>query len=187
MSGKLIALYASSPQSGKSTVAQVLVQERGFRLVKLASPVKDFIKGLLIQGGATEPIAERMVEGDLKEQVIPGLGVSTRRLLQTLGTDWGRNVIHPDIWVTIAAARIKENLAAGYSVVVDDMRFPNEYQMVLNAGGTCVKVDRSGTEAYAAHASEGLLDDYPMTVLQNNSTVGELRACARELPELLGL
>lgn len=185
MAPPLIALYAPTMQSGKSEVAKTLQLTRGFALVKFADPFKAFIKDLLVQGGATEPLAERMVEGDLKERAIPSLGVSTRRMLQTMGSDWGRSTISPDLWVQVAKRKIEQNLQAGVPVVVDDMRFPNEYEMILQLGGHPVKVVRSGTRPYQGHASEGLLEGYPMTVLQNNSTLGELRACAEQLPELL--
>lgn len=185
MGPPLIALYATRMQSGKSQVAKTLQLTRGFALVKFADPFKVFIKDLLIQGGATEPLAERMVEGDLKERDIPGLGVSTRRMLQTLGSDWGRQLISPALWVEIAKRKIEQNLAAGTPVVVDDMRFPNEYEMILQLGGHPVKVVRTGTQPYQGHASEGLLEGYPMTVLHNSGTLSELRACAETLPEVL--
>lgn len=186
MPAPLIALYSPVMQSGKSEVAKTLQLTRGYKLVKFADPFRSFIRSILVEGGASPEAAERMVEeGPLKEKPIPALGVNVRRMLQTAGSDWGRQLIHPDLWVTIAEAKIKRCLAAGVPVVVDDLRFPNEYEMVLRLGGYPVKVVRSGTQPYQGHASEGLLEGYPMTVLQNNSSLGELRACAERLPELL--
>lgn len=186
MTAPLIALYSPVMQSGKSEVARTLQLTRGYKLVKFADPFRSFIRTLLVEGGATPEMAERMVEeGPLKEQPIPALGVNVRRMLQTAGSDWGRQMIHPDLWVTIAKAKIERCLQAGVPVVVDDLRFPNEYEMILGLGGHPVKVVRSGTRPYQGHASEGLLEAYPMTLLQNNSTLGELRACAEQLPELL--
>lgn len=181
----LIALYSPVMASGKSAVASTLCASRGYHLIKFAQPAKDIVKGILMQGGATSALAERMIEGDLKEEIIPSLGVSTRSMLQTLGTDWGRNKVSPDLWVEIAKQRIKEATAAGWDVVIDDMRFGNEYEAVLELGGVPVKVIRAGTRPYRAHASEGLLDSYPMHHLQNFGTLDQLRACAEQLPELL--
>jgi len=70
--------------------------------------------------------------------------------------------------------------------IVDDLRFPNEYERIIQLGGYPVKVDRPGTAPYTAHPSEGLLEHYPMPLINNNSTIAELRACAERLPELLG-
>lgn len=186
MAPPLIALYSPVMQSGKSEITKVLQLARGYKLVKFADPFKAFIKDLLVQGGASPELAERMVEdGNLKERVIPSLGVNVRRMLQTAGSEWGRQTIHPDLWVNLARLKIERCLAAGVPVVVDDMRFPNEYEMILQLGGHPVKVVRTGTRPYQGHASEGLLEGYPMTVLENNSSLGELRACAEQLPELL--
>lgn len=186
MAAQLIALYSPVMQSGKSEVAKALQLSRGFKLVKFADPFRAFIRDILVQGGASPEMAERMVEeGALKERPIPALGVNVRRMLQTAGSDWGRQLIHPDLWVNLARIKIERTLAAGVPVVVDDLRFPNEYEMVLQMGGHPVKVVRTGTRPYQGHASEGLLEGYPMTVLENNSTLPELRACAERLPELL--
>lgn len=184
---KLIALYSPVMQSGKSEVANTLQLSRGFKLVKLADPFKAFVRDLLVAGGAPPPAAERMIEnGDLKEQPIPALGgVSVRRMMQTLGSDWGRNTIHPDLWVSIAERKIKECFDCGVSVVIDDLRFPNEYEAVIRCGGTPIRVTRPGTKPYTGHPSEGLLDSYPMMELVNSGTLDELRACASQLPELV--
>ena len=182
----LIALYSPAMQSGKTEVARTLQLTRGYKLVKFADPFKAFVRDLLVQGGATPEMAERMIEeGALKEKVIPSLGVSVRRMLQTLGSEWGRKSVHPDLWLSLARVKIERCLQAGVSVVVDDMRFPNEYEAILKLGGHPVKVVRTGTQPYTGHASEGLLESYPMTILQNNASLGELRACAERLPELL--
>lgn len=179
----LIALYAPTMQSGKSEVAKTLQLHRGYKLVKFADPFKDMIRDLLLRAGATEPLIERMLEGDLKEVPIPQLGVSVRQMTQQLGT-WGRS-IHPDFWVNLAGKKIEDYLKAGVPVVIDDLRFPNEYERVLQLGGHPVKVYRPGTQPYTAHPSEGLLEHYPMPIIENNRTIHELRACAERLPELL--
>jgi hypothetical protein len=38
-----------------------------------------------------------------------------------------------------------------YSVIFDDMRFPNEFEMVKRNGGMCIRIDRRG-EARATPA-----------------------------------
>lgn len=183
---QLIALYAPVMQSGKTQIANVLQLSHNFRLVKFADPFKAFIKELLMQGGATEPMAQRMVEGDLKEQPIPALGGRTvREMLQTLGSDWGRNTIHPDLWMSVAMRKVDANLQAGQSVVIDDLRFPNEYEAVIARGGHPVKVLRPGVSPYRGHASEGQLDSYPMSVFHNNHSLEQLRVDAERLPGLL--
>lgn len=182
---KLISLYAPVMQSGKTEVAKVLCEQCGFKLVKFADPVKAMIREFLRLAGATEALIERMLEGDLKEQAIPGLGRSTRHLLQTLGTDWGRNQVSQNVWAALTTKRIQDYLAVGQSVVVDDMRFPNELEAILGLGGVPVRVYRPGAPAYKEHPSEGLLDNCLMPTLLNDRTLGELRYKAQLLPQLL--
>lgn len=183
MDAPLIALYSPVMSSGKSVVAQVLQVEHGFQLVKFAAPFKEFIAQCLHNGGASRELADRIVEDQaLKERSIPALGVSSRKLMQDLGS-WGRSV-NADFWVEQALPKIKRLREAGVGVVIDDLRFPNEYEAVIRAGGTPVRVYREGSVPYTAHPSEGLLESYPMTRLENNGTLEQLRACARQLPEL---
>lgn len=182
---QLIALYSPVMQSGKSTIADVLVAERGYERVKFAGPMKAMIKAFLVAGGAPEDLAEEMLEGNLKDRIIPGLGVSTRRLLQTIGTEWGQRIISPSLWVNMAMAAAARAGRQGKSVVIDDLRFPQEYEAVLMAGGYPVRVYREGTEPYAEHPSEGLLEGYPFYLVENNAGLSEIKACALQLPELL--
>ena len=68
-----------------------------------------------------------------------------RRLLQTMGTEVGRNMIDPDVWVNVMAAKVAASRAAGVSVVVTGIRYPNELQMIRDLGGVSVYVTRPAT------------------------------------------
>jgi adenylate kinase family enzyme len=92
--------------SGKSEVARVLMEEFGFTRVKFADPLKNMLRTMLSDIGHTAEDVERYLEGDLKESVVDGIGVTARRLMITLGTEWGRDQIAPDLWVTLWAARV---------------------------------------------------------------------------------
>ena len=165
-SPRLIALYSTRPQMGKSTVADHLVEFYGYTRVKFATPIKHMVRTLLVYMGMNPLIAERYVDGDLKDEVVPGLGKTGRELLISLGTDWGRNMVDNDIWATIGAARIQNLVHQGLSVVVDDMRFANEYQaLCIVAGfksfwrihkGPLYTLQRESAET----ATEGRLDNY---------------------------
>ena len=54
--------------------------------------------------------------------------------LQKIGTEIFRNM-DPLIWVKIAEHRIQEALYAGKAVVLSDVRFPNELEMLRRCGG----------------------------------------------------
>lgn len=68
-------------------------------------------------------------------------------------------------------------LEQGGAVVVDDVRFPEEAQMIEQLGGVMVLVLRpgGGSETFAGHASEGALDDWPFKAqLLNDGDLAKL-------------
>lgn len=79
-----------------------------------------------------------------KDVEIPGWGVTARKLMQTLGTDWGREMVDKDIWVKAQLSRIRHN---EFCTVVDDVRFDNEAKALVGAGGKIFLLRRSGIEA----------------------------------------
>lgn len=151
---RLIGL-AGPAGCGKSTAARVL-RRNGFARVKFAGPLKAMLRAMLFEAGVASREVRRMIEGDLKEVPQPILaGRTPRHAMQTLGTEWGRDCIAPDLWVGLAMARIGALLDDGRDVVIDDVRFPNEAAAIRSLGGRVVLVDRPGVTPVAAHASEG--------------------------------
>ncbi|MFB2563638.1 hypothetical protein [Rhizobium sp. IMFF44] len=173
--GKLIALYSDAAGSGKSEVAKALTAN-GYEPVKFAGPLKGMAAGLLSSMGFGRHDIGRMIEGDLKEAVIPGFKtVTPRQIMQTLGTDWGREAIDQDLWTKVASVKIEKLRASGLNVVVDDLRFPNEYDLISSLGGTLVKVVRPDPTREAGGAYEGKLKDHTFHhTLHNTGTLREL-------------
>jgi hypothetical protein len=183
MTDLLIALYSPAPQSGKSTLAEHLTQHRGYELVKFAGPLKDMLRCLLFDHcGIDHATTERYVDGDLKEQFVPEIGVTTRHLMQTLGTEWGRDHVRSDLWVHLARQSVMRHIAAGKRVVIDDMRFQNEWMMVRDLGGQVVRIERGDAPAQDfGHASEGGLNNVPMTLLRNDGSLDDFLLAADRL------
>jgi hypothetical protein len=170
---KLIALYSSAPQSGKSTVAGYL-DSRGYQCLKFAQPIKDMICMLLMHDGYKIEQARKMVE-EGKNTPIPFAfaGKTPRELQQTLGTEWGRNTVNKELWVGLMVNKI---LSSKVPVVVDDMRFPDEYDCLKGLGALMVRVDRPGATKPNGHSSEGALDAHDFdVVLENMGTLSDLR------------
>jgi hypothetical protein len=142
-----IIAFTGLARAGKSTAALRLVEAHGFHRVRFAGPLKDMMRAL----GLTE--AE--IEGAFKETPCALLCGKTPRLaMQTIGTEWGRDIIGADVWVN-AWRRAVDRLAEGCPVVIDDCRFPNEAEAIMAAGGVIVRVEspRAGT-VDAGHSSE---------------------------------
>lgn len=149
--------------SGKSTAAQVLL-DAGWTRIKFADPLKDMLRAIGLD--------DRHIEGHLKEVPCDLLrGKTPRWAMQTLGTEWGRECIAQDLWIALARRRIALAMAAGLSVVVDDVRFENEAEVIRELGGMVLGLDRG--DGAGGHVSEsGVLSDmeYP-----NAGTLSELR------------
>ncbi len=180
MNDRLIGLYSSVPGCGKTEVTNFLANNHGYLPVKFAGTLKAMLHPMLEAIGVEDP--RRYTDGALKEEVIPFLGVSCRFLMQTLGTDWGRALVKPTVWVDVAAARIRRLLSDGTACVVDDMRFPNEYQAIRDLGGACIRITRPGRTAPNGHPSEGLLDgfDFDMTLV-NDGSLQDLQTITHDL------
>jgi hypothetical protein len=161
-------------QSGKTLTAEYLVHKYGFRLHKFAGPLKGMLAELFRSLGIN---AQRALEGDLKETPLAALGGKTPRFaLQSLGTEWGRNMVDEDLWVRIAMKQIELSTALNFNVVVDDMRLPNEYAaLAALPNSILVKIVRPGETPYAAHGSEGLLENFTFDyTIINNKTPEDL-------------
>jgi hypothetical protein len=97
-----------------------------------------------------------------------------------MGTEWGRDSIHPEIWVRIAMERAVPHLATGRGVVVTDVRFDNEAQAIINAGGEVWKVTRADWRCLDAstadHKSEaGVSEHLIARIIDNSGSLDDLR------------
>jgi hypothetical protein len=161
----MIIGFAGKKQVGKSTAAGWLV-EAGFIRSSFAEPMKEMAVSMLVGMGLS--LDEAMFFMQYKEERMPLLGVSMRHLLQTLGTDWGRQLIHPDVWVMAAARRIDDQLNQGRDVVIEDVRFENEAAFIRDHGGLIVHIERK-TGYSDRHESEAGIRFMPGDVAIHNS------------------
>lgn len=191
---RLIALHGPAG-SGKSHAASILVEEFGYTRMKFAGPLKAMMHTLLTYAGVPERELTRYSEGDLKETPLDMLeGKTPRHVMVTLGTEWGRDLIGPDLWVNLAMQPILDHLAAGRSVVVDDCRFVNEAREIIKLGGHVAKIrpvwpewpiQQRARRGAAWHISENGLHNMHLTHVIPNC--GEAKGFRRELVEVLGL
>jgi hypothetical protein len=174
MTPTILGLYSSSPGNGKTTLANHL-QPYGFRTVSFAGPLKEMTALFLTHLGYGPADARALVH-TRKEDIIPQLGVTSRHLQRTLGTEWGRDCVHPDVWLKCWRERVQLLLDRGYRVVCDDVRFPNEAELIRSLGGRIWHVTRPGTTPASTHRSDNGLTDYPHfdALLINNGTLIDL-------------
>lgn len=154
--------------SGKDTAAQFLVEKHEFMPLAFADPLK---RGLMAMFNLTP---EYFSDSKLKEEDIPELGVSPRILMQTLGTEWARNLLDENIWVDMVRQKIKA--LDSYSVVVTDVRFKNEGDLIKELGGVILRVQREGLTdvGITGHSSEYDSVTADFTIV-NDGTVDDLK------------
>ena len=109
--------------SGKSRLANELIEKNGFVRVSLARGVKQMGDGV-IDALVSEGLLDRSL-----------VGTKQRRLLQTIGAI-GRE-IDPKMWIadTLRHSLCHEN------VVVDDVRFTNEAESLAEAGFILIRLN----------------------------------------------
>jgi hypothetical protein len=155
--------------SGKSVVAEALVRELGFTRVKFADPLKNMIRRMLADMGHTAEDIERHLEGDLKEVPMPELGVTPRHMMITLGTEWGRDLVHPDLDPPLGTRAPSFPL-----VVADDVRFPNEVALIRSWAAFT-----GASSAPASCRAHIPASNWPARRILPWSTTGALRGCRR--------
>ena len=164
----MIIGIAGKKRAGKTTAADAL-EALDFERLSFATTLKLMARILMRDCGMTEEqISTAMI---LKETAMPILGVSYRHLCQTLGTEWGRDLIHPDIWVIAA----KHKMAPWQDVVFDDVRFENEAHMIRKAGGLMIHIRREKADQFDNHQSEqGVSVIKGDIVLRNDGSIDQL-------------
>lgn len=172
----LIALCSPAMFSGKTTVADHLCNSRNFTKLSFATTLKQMTETFLHHTGMSPLERTQRVYGSRKEEVIPSLGVTTRHIMQTIGTEWGRDCIDPDVWVRVTLSKAANLMKHGNSVVIDDLRFPNEYDAIHAAGGDTWRIVRPDARVTVSHASEGQLDGVQMPEIFNGGTIQDLHA-----------
>lgn len=179
---RLIGLTGAAG-AGKDTVADWMYVVYRVHRYSFATPIKAMTVALLQAAGVPLYDCKKIVADPIrKNEPLPQLnGMTPRRIMQTLGTEWGRNTLGADVWLTMLGRRLEKNLAARnfrLPMVVTDVRFPNEAEMIRLLGGTVIRVVRPTTitdRTDAAHPSEA--QDFPADItIQNDGTIGDLHA-----------
>ncbi len=135
----------------------------------------------------------------VKEPLLRDGGISARTVLQTLGTEWGRQQ-SPSMWIDCALRRCRDLIEGGYGydrekgmyretrdfdyAIITDGRFRNEILGVGFQGGVTLRIVRPGEAelkaGVAGHRSEKELDGIPdhfyTDTIMNDSTIEDLHS-----------
>lgn len=133
--------------SGKNTVAQYLAT-KGCIPTSFAGPIKDLCTSVFgwprdMLEGETDESREFRENIDLYWSKKLGIPNFTPRLaLQLIGTEVMRDHFHPDIWLNSLEYRVKKLHNENECVVISDVRFKNELDLIKRVGGTTILVQR---------------------------------------------
>ncbi len=138
---KIIGLNGKAG-SGKDTLADLLINHKGYtkewHRYSFANPLRQMLSvGLGIN---MDIMSDPKKKNDPKYGY---MGKSARYLLQTLGTEWGRNLVDQNIWINEFERRSKyfdDNNTEG--IIVTDCRFENEADAIHKLGGIVVNITR---------------------------------------------
>ena len=76
-------------------------------------------------------LSESQLHGNQKGELDERYGCSPRHLMQTLGTEWGRDLIDQNIWVNAMRSHMEQTEEF---VIIPDVRFESEAEMIREEG-----------------------------------------------------
>lgn len=199
--------FAGKAASGKTTAAQYLKNQLGddIQVLPMAAMLRRELEAFLPQAGAAakvpliygdqqDKLVEFSINGQQASQACPAWGdfvarnadiqkqpgitvVTVRRMLQWWGTEYRRRQ-DPDYWVKAWEGAYRQLKTTTQHVLVDDVRFPNEVEVVHHNGGVLVRVERPGFNGANDHSSENSLDDFRQwdLLLENDADLEQFLA-----------
>lgn len=141
----------------------------------------------------------------LRDTLYTKVIMTPRLLLQLLGTECGRQIIHPNIWVNALFSKYYPKICSGVTYcalagkpeiscnqcpeypnwIITDVRFPNEVKAIKDKGGIIIRINRydiTGQGKLNPHTSETALDDAEFDyTIDNFGTIEELIEKVKEI------
>jgi len=184
----MIIGIAGKKRSGKDTISDYLIQEYKFIKYGFADPIKDIAK--IIFG-----FTEEQLYGNEKDIIDLHWGIKPRDFFQKFGTDYGQFIFpehFPEIfkgknerglWVKVFKNWYLDKLDKDpdIKVIINDVRFFHEYDIIKYLGGYIIKVNRNNS-LNDEHISENELDNTNFDcIIQNNSSIQDLYRKIKEI------
>jgi dephospho-CoA kinase len=200
----MIIGIAGKRRSGKDTISDYLIKEYDFIKYGFADPIKDI--GKIIFG-----FTEEQLYGNKKDIIDLRWGIKPRDFFQKFGTDYGQNIFpehFPEIfkggnkrglWVQIFKNWYLNKIVEDpfIKVIINDVRFLHEYDVIKSLGGYIINVERNGVERNSvernsvernsverndSHISENELDNINFDgSIQNNDSIEDLYRKIKEI------
>lgn len=176
----MIVGFGHVARVGKDTGASALTRDLGFYRLSFADPLKDLaleadplvrqMSSAVVNIGTGAANLAHAVHG-LRWEGAKDTYPEVRRFLQSLGLG-ARKVFGENFWIDQVFSKMEN----GKDYVIPDVRFENEADAILAAGGLLIRIDRSGYKA-SGHTSETELADFDdwSAILRNDGDVREFQ------------
>lgn len=187
--------------AGKDTMADILSEKYPNRVIKraFAKPVKDVTKELF-------QFSDEQLYGSLKETVDIRWNITPREAFQIVGTNimqfgiYGfmpkllQNVPVRSFWVYHfkmwfqSLQTEKHDEHDDTIVIVPDVRFEHEAELIKELNGVLIKIDRpldKTNEKYSHISETGINDIYYHYVIHNNGSIEKFKEDILDLSKLL--
>jgi hypothetical protein len=188
----LIIAFWGPAGVGKTTAADIsyeIARSNAFKAtyVNFADPIYDMVGSLLYDLYSDEiPHELCRVNKEIPLQKLSRLlnkRVCMRDLLTTLGTEWGRNLISPELWIALYRDKVHKAFKEYDVVITSDVRFTNEKELILeNYDSVLIKIDREldktvdHSSEYMASGNIGHRYVGKEFLISNNTTMEDLRS-----------
>ena len=162
-------------QSGKDSVAKILVEEYGYTRIAFADKIKEFL--LSFNAQVHDAVTIYGWEDAKRFHAV-------RKALQDIGVG-ARQIFGEDFWIEQAFKGIitKPNQLTG-DYVITDVRFNNEAQAIKEWGGHIWRVERPGINPVNNHVSESELNVWNFDeMIYNAGTLKDLTEIVRSSME----
>lgn len=157
--------FAGLKQSGKTTSAKAL-KHHGYRIYSFADPIRKLCRAL--------GITKKYYNKD-KDAPISHLGKkSARYIMQTIGTDWARDMVSETIWLDMMEKRLVDAVQKKFLICIDDVRFDNEARLIKSFNGVVIKIVRGDTQSDTHKSEAGVSDDLIDVNIENTGSVTRL-------------
>jgi hypothetical protein len=202
----MILGFAGKAATGKTTAAKHLAPllDKECRIIPMAMLLRDevesFLRGIgaeasvpLVYGSQADKVQvfyvdeqqalahcpkwKHFISEHQEIQDQPGqTAVTVRRILQWWGTEY-RRAQDADYWTKAWSRKIGQFDLKNVHVLIDDVRFMNELNVIREHGGLIVKIERPGFDGANNHASETSLDEYHGwdRIIVNDGTLVEFK------------
>lgn len=205
--GKIIQILTTKPYPDPNYSFNESILKSEWEIKKFADTLKDILCSLL---NCTRELLEnrQFKEAELGEEwwywklptgemlpyndglkfqfsTIEIIKLTPRIMLQLLGTEAGRSIIHPNIWVNALFSKYIKTIKIESATaplefpkwIITDVRFENEADEIINRGGIMIRVNRDICNS-GEHKSETALDNYTnfKYVIDNNSSLLDLQS-----------